>query len=117
MAQSAPLLNPVAHPVAHYDVALMAHLFRRAGFGATYEELEALSANGYEATVECLLRTEDAQEWNDDLVRRYHVGQNSLMLIESSQSYWMYRMINTKRPLEEKSPSFSILFSPPPTAS
>ena len=35
-------------------------------------------------------------------IRRYHVDQNSLMLIESSQSYWLYRMINTKRPLEEK---------------
>ena len=98
MAQSVPLLNPAAQS----DGALMAHLFRRAGFGATYEELEAHTANSYEATVEYLLHPEEAQEWNDDLVRRYHVDQNSLMLIESSQSYWMYRMINTRRPLEEK---------------
>jgi uncharacterized protein (DUF1800 family) len=84
------------------EMALMAHLFRRAGFGATYSELETHVANGYEGTVETLLHPEDAPEWNDDLVRRYHVDQNSLMLIESSQSYWMYRMINTRRPLEEK---------------
>ena len=37
------------------DIALMAHLMRRAGFGASYEELEARAAKGYEATVEELL--------------------------------------------------------------
>ena len=89
-------------PTANEDTALIAHLLRRAGFGATYEELEAFSAKGYEATVEELLHPEDTPEWNDDLVRRYHVDQNSLMLIESAQSHWIYRMINTKRPLEEK---------------
>ena len=34
------------------DISLMGHLFRRAGFGATYEELERYAAKGYEATVE-----------------------------------------------------------------
>ena len=37
------------------DIALMAHLLRRAGFGATRDELEAFVADGYEATVEGLL--------------------------------------------------------------
>ena len=37
------------------DIALMAHLMRRAGFGATRDELEARAAKGYEATVEELL--------------------------------------------------------------
>ena len=32
--------------------ALMAHLLRRAGFGATQPELESYLAKGYEATVE-----------------------------------------------------------------
>ena len=32
------------------DIALMAHLMRRAGFGATRDELEARVAKGYEAT-------------------------------------------------------------------
>ena len=86
----------------HDETPLMAHLLRRAGFGATQQELEAYVAQGYEAVVHGLLHPENAPAWNDDLVRRYHVDQNSLMLIESSQSYWMYRMINTRRPLEEK---------------
>ena len=84
------------------ELALMAHLMRRAGFGATYGELESYVEDGYEATVERLLHPEDAPSWDDGLFRRYHVDQNSLMLIESSQSYWLYRMINSKRPLEEK---------------
>jgi len=83
-------------------MALMAHLMRRAGFGATYEELEECLEDGYESTVERLLHPEQAPAWDDSLFRRYHVDQNSLMLIESSQSYWLYRMINSKRPLEEK---------------
>ena len=37
------------------DILLMAHLMRRAGFGASYEELERRTAVGYEATVEELL--------------------------------------------------------------
>ena len=90
--------------MAPQDIALMAHLLRRAGFGATREELERYVAQGYEATVEELLHPEDAPQAlaDEDLIRRYHVDENSLMLIDSCQTYWLYRMINTRRPLEEK---------------
>ena len=44
--------------MASQDIALMAHLMRRAGFGATREELEIRVANGYEATVEEFLNPE-----------------------------------------------------------
>jgi uncharacterized protein (DUF1800 family) len=86
------------------DMALLAHLLRRAGFGATRDELERYVAQGYEATVEELLHPEQAPPALDDedLIRRYHVDENSLMLIDSCQTYWLYRMINTRRPLEEK---------------
>ena len=39
---------------------------------------------------------------DEDLIRRYHIDQNSLIYVESCQAYWLYRMINTRRPLEEK---------------
>ena len=79
---------------------LMTHLLRRAGFGATPDEIDAYLALGYEAAVEQLLHPEDAPAMDDeDLIRRYQIDQNSLMLIESSQAYWLYRMINTKRHL------------------
>ena len=84
------------------ELALMAHLMRRAGFGATRDELDTCVAQGYEATVDQLLHPERAPVMDEDLIRRYHVDQNSLMLIESSQAYWLYRIINTQRPLEEK---------------
>ncbi|MDA1127217.1 MAG: DUF1800 domain-containing protein [Chloroflexi bacterium] len=88
--------------MADKELGLMAHLLRRCGFGATLQELEEYQAKGYEATVDELLHPEDVPEWNDDLVRRYHTDQNSVMYFESAQSYWMYKMINSKRPLEEK---------------
>ncbi len=34
------------------DLSLMAHLMRRAGFGANREELERLAEKGYQAVVE-----------------------------------------------------------------
>ena len=90
--------------MAQHDIALMAHLLRRAGFGATREELERYVAKGYEATVEELLHPEDGPPAleDEDLIRRYHVDENSLMLIDSCQTYWLYSMVNTRRPLEEK---------------
>ena len=94
--------NTIDRQQAREDVSLMAHLMRRAGFGATFDELEKCLEEGYDRTVERLLNPEEAPPWNDALFRRYHVDQNSLMLFESSQSYWLYRMINTQRPLEEK---------------
>ena len=42
------------------DIALMAHLMRRAGFGAGRDEIEARAAKGYDATVEELLHPGDA---------------------------------------------------------
>ncbi len=84
------------------DLALMAHLLRRAGFGATRDELDRYCAQGYSATVEELLHPERAEPLEEDVLRRYQIDQNSLMLIESSQAYWLYRIINTNAPLEEK---------------
>ena len=40
------------------DIALIAHLMRRAGFGATREEMETRAAKGYDATVDELLNPE-----------------------------------------------------------
>ena len=88
------------------QIADIAHLLRRAGFGATRDELEEYAARGYEATVEELLHPDEAPAFeDDDLLRRYHIDQNDCRLIGPAQTYWLYRMINTSRPLEgEDSP-------------
>ena len=84
-------------------MAKIAHLMRRAGFGATREDLESYVAKGYEVMVEDLLHPENAPPYeDDDIIRRYHVDQSSLQNILSGHTYWVHRMINTKRPLEEK---------------
>jgi len=84
------------------ELERMAHLFRRAGFGARREELEDAVAKGYEATVEELLHPEAQPELDLDLIWRYWVDMKEARQIIPAQSYWVYRMINTKRPLEEK---------------
>ena len=90
--------------MADGNLALTAHLLRRAGFGGSRQEVERYAAKGYEAAVEELLHPEDAPPAleDEDLIRRYHIDQNSLIYVESCQAYWLYRMINTRRPLEEK---------------
>ena len=82
------------------DLALMAHLMRRAGFGATRDELETYVANGYDATVEDLLHPSDRGNLPDDVIRRYHVQADEAITLGTIK--WMYRMITTRCPLEEK---------------
>ena len=88
--------------MADKEIALMAHLMRRAGFGSTFEELEARAAKGYEATVDELLDPEGQPELEKDLMMRYQPQWVSQAGLEGQQEEWTYRMINTKRPLEEK---------------
>ncbi len=85
------------------DVALTAHLLRRAGFGATRDELEHYQAMGYEAAVEELLHPGDPQNMPDDIIRRYHENFRTFDVEENAiGAYWQYRMVTTKCPLEEK---------------
>lgn len=84
------------------DRELMGHLFRRAGFGATPDELDVALAKGYSAVVEELIRPESAPEFAEDSIFRYHVGIKESRLARPAQACWLYRMITTHRPLEEK---------------
>ena len=86
------------------DIGLMAHLMRRAGFGASRDELEERVANGYEATVEELV---DPDRFNipsvdQDIFHRYHPGLEIAGAPPNGRSNIIYQMINTQRPLEEK---------------
>ena len=88
--------------MADTEIAFMAHLMRRAGFGATRDELEAYVAKGYEATVDELLHPEEQPAWEKDIYMRNFPEFSDRQSLESNQVLWAYRMINTKRPLEEK---------------
>ena len=85
------------------DIALMAHLMRRAGFGATRSEVEELAELGYEQTVDRLLNPERQPPVDTYTLYRHHPftelpGGNP----SQGQANWLYHMVNTKRPLEEK---------------
>ena len=85
------------------DLAMIAHLMRRAGFGASREELEERLAMGYEETVEELLHPE-RQEPVDiyEFLRYHHMQWKPGTLGGIGQVSWVWRMINTKAPLQEK---------------
>ena len=85
------------------DIALMAHLMRRAGFGATRDELERLTEQGYEETVEGLVTPESHTPADEYLLYRYHpVTETPGGASMPGQGNWLYNMLNTKRPLQEK---------------
>jgi uncharacterized protein (DUF1800 family) len=85
-----------------HDIALVSHLMRRAGFGASRAELEARAAKGYEATVEELLHPENQPEVDEDIMYRYFPHLEAPAAPVQGQTNWVYRMITTQRPLEEK---------------
>ena len=91
------------------DIALMAHLMRRAGFGASRTELEVRVARGYEATVEELLEPDKygLSENDEDLLFR-HLPSTMLPggVHLPGQANYIWQMINTKRPLQEKTALF-----------
>ncbi len=84
------------------DIASIAHLMRRAGFGASRQELEERAAKGYEATVEDLLHPEEQPPIDDDILYRSMPGYEGALGPPINQAEWVYRMVNTQRPLEEK---------------
>tara|TARA_B100000686_G_C16721773_1_gene935402 strand:- start:45 stop:1505 length:1461 start_codon:yes stop_codon:yes gene_type:complete len=88
------------------DLELMAHLLRRAGFGATREELEVCIDKGYEETVEELLNPTSSESMPDDIIHRYHVDIHESRYGPSAASNWLYRLITTTSPLIEKIPLF-----------
>ena len=89
--------------MANQDIALMAHLMRRAGFGAPRDELEARVSKGYESTVEELLHPE-AQEPLDriDMMRYHPWAWRPGTTAGMGPAEWLHDMINTRRPLQEK---------------
>ncbi|MBM3943058.1 MAG: DUF1800 domain-containing protein [SAR202 cluster bacterium] len=84
------------------EMELLAHLMRRAGFGANRDQLETYLAQGYASTVEELLHPEQQPPFDDDLIYRYIPYFRTGTGVQGYQCYWIYRMISTKRPLEEK---------------
>ncbi len=77
----------------------VAHLFRRAGFGATPSELDNLTeTKSYEDIVDDLVNPERCENIDDSFVERYYFGEG----VPNYVGKWLFKMVNTERPLEEK---------------
>ena len=84
-------------------LGLMAHLMRRAGFGASRCELEELAERRYEDVVEELVQPTEESAIDEYSLYRYHPMTETLAShITDGQLHWLYHMVNSTRPLEEK---------------
>jgi uncharacterized protein (DUF1800 family) len=87
-----------------WDLALAAQLLRRAGFAASWSDLQQALADGPQRTVDRLLRPQAGFE---ELERRLDTLEASLAVSESAASddcaeLWLYRMMQARHPLLEK---------------
>jgi hypothetical protein len=80
----------------------VALLVRRAGFGATAAELDRYAGLGIEGTLDELLHPERVDEDFDELLASLSGHLIDLQNIEDVQTWWLYRMARTRRPLAEK---------------
>src|SRR6266853_4468312 len=87
----------------------IAHLLRRAGFGASSDELATYGAISYNAAVDRLVNYESTP---DDVDAK--IGQTGFMgttsngafspntVINDARQRWLFRMVHSNRPLQEK---------------
>jgi uncharacterized protein (DUF1800 family) len=77
----------------------LAHLYRRAGFGASPAELDVAVRMGYDAAVERLLQPDSVADNVEDRLAGLELD---LTRPENLRLAWLYRMLYTRRPLQEK---------------
>ena len=93
------MVTRISTPESKYQIA---HLIRRAGFGATSDELNYYESIGYKKTVAELLNPKKVTRLPDHIVSRYHTETSATMGPYGGPTEWIYRMISTNAPLSEK---------------
>jgi uncharacterized protein (DUF1800 family) len=81
------------------------HLYRRAAFGATWNELQRAISQGPEKTLDRLLTGGDGREDFDQLMDAFAPEAPFYQPFEdnsSLQGWWLYRMIHTPHPFQER---------------
>ena len=89
--------------------ALLDHLFRRAGFGASAADLQAVAGMSYSAAVDYFV---DFDKQPDDVDSKIGLPDYVSVTtrgvfapstsIEDARQRWLFRMVHTRRPLQEK---------------
>jgi uncharacterized protein (DUF1800 family) len=87
-----------------WDIGKVAHLHRRAGFGATQVELKRDLAAGPNASVEQLLHPPRPTTEESQTIETLRDGLRTvaIMQVERLKAYWLYRMAYGPDPLREK---------------
>ena len=85
------------------------HLLRRAGFGASQEEVDEFAEMGFRRAVNYLLDYDDVEDNVDDFIGRPgFVGVTARGAlapadnITDARQRWLFRMVHSRRPLQEK---------------
>lgn len=84
------------------DTRNLAHLLRRAGFGARPAEWTAYSNLGLAGTTHLLLHPEAVADPFPALLSEVQGDYVDFDSLDSIKKWWLYRMSHTPRPLEEK---------------
>ena len=87
-----------------WNLARVVHLHRRAGFGATWDELQRDLSEGYKPSIDRVLRSVSAEDSSEfDSVTR-HMGLSAVGSNRSNQlkAWWILRMLRSPYPLREK---------------
>src|SRR5262245_22217621 len=86
-----------------WDTRTAAHLLRRAGFGASSQEIQQAVTNGLEAAVEDLFDDAESEEAEfQDTFKRISGSFIEFGDAGALQAWWCYRMMKTNVPLREK---------------
>ncbi|MHC4169966.1 MAG: DUF1800 domain-containing protein [Planctomycetota bacterium] len=82
-----------------WNLALAGHLYRRAAFGASWDQLQQALSDGPQRTIDKLVRPEgDVAGFN----RTYDEYEAATGSIEQLRAWWLRRMIQSPHPLQEK---------------
>ena len=87
---------------APWNLARAAHLYRRAGFGATWNELQQALEVGHPATLERLLAGGEGQQ---EFYQQAAATAQALLGTDNAENlpaWWLHVMLHTPHPLQEK---------------
>ena len=92
--------RPVVYVQGTEERRRLGHLLRRAGFGASQQEMERYRQLGLDGTIEHLLEYERVDD--SGLEERLAGMELDVEHLSSLQRWWFLRMVYTQRPLQEK---------------
>lgn len=85
-----------------WDLRQAGHLFRRAAFGATWEQLQQARGDGPQRTIDRMLKPEADAAQFDRTFDAFATAASKSASAEASRAWWLRRMLQTPFPLREK---------------